>query len=123
MVMSCGLSSGAAVGCAEPGSEKMEDGKRIVKLHFDKEHAAAYLSAALIASQGALEIAFKKLAQLKGTDDLAWFEDLRAQAVTSSKGTVTEQIPVEVEAGALRFGFETLDLTFERIRGGLIKPE
>jgi hypothetical protein len=37
----------------------MEDGKRIVKLHFDKEHAAAYLSAALIASQGALEIAFK----------------------------------------------------------------
>jgi hypothetical protein len=101
------------------GSDQMAE----QRLYYDKEHAAAYLGAALIACQEALESAFKELAQVKGTDDMEWFDDLRAQAVSSSKGTVTEQIPVEVEARALRFGFQTLDLTFDRIRGELIKPK
>jgi hypothetical protein len=71
------------------------------EIHYDKEHAETYLGVAVIAYSEALEAALKGLAETKGTDDLQWFDDLRAEMVRTAKGTITEQISIEVEAGAL----------------------
>jgi hypothetical protein len=97
--------------------------RKVVQLHYEKEHADAFLGSALIAYREALNLAFKELARIKGTEDLTWFDELRAQAVRASKGTVTEQIPIETEAKALRFGFQALDLELEALRRRLVKPE
>jgi hypothetical protein len=92
-------------------------------LHFDKQNAEAYLSAAVIALQRALEDAVKALAEVKGTTDLSWLDELHQEAVTAAKGIVTEQIPIECESGALRFGFEVVDTYFKRLRIRLLKEE
>ncbi|MCM2439667.1 hypothetical protein HGO34_08055 [Agrobacterium vitis] len=94
-----------------------------MKASYDKENAERYLGAAVIAYHGALREVVKALATAKGTADLSWFDELHQNAIRSAKGTITEQIPVEVEAGAIRFGFETIDAEFKSIRVSLIKNQ
>lgn len=90
-------------------------------LSYDKKHAEAYLGAALIAYREALNGAIDALAEAHGTDDITWLDELQDNAVRQSQGTITEQVPIEVEAGALRFGFQSLEAEFKSIRSRLIK--
>lgn len=85
-------------------------------LNFDIENKERYLGAALAAYEVALHAAVSRLADINGTDDLAWFDELHHQAVFASKGTITEEIPIEVEAGAIRFGTQLLDAKFKSLR-------
>ncbi|MBK3745916.1 hypothetical protein G3A39_42980 [Paraburkholderia aspalathi] len=63
------------------------------------------------------------MAAVKGTSDLSWFDELKQQSVQAAKGTVAEDISIETDAGAIRFAFETIDASFERLRRGLIKKD
>lgn len=92
-----------------------------IKLSYDKEHAEAYLGAAIIAFHNALRSTLHALAEVKGTDDMGWFDELHREAVRSAKGTVTEEVAIETEAPAMRFGFESIEAAFQHIRLGLIK--
>lgn len=92
-------------------------------LQYDKAHAEEYLTAGMAAHIQGLEMAVRALAETKGTDDLTWLDDLREEAARAAKGTTAEQIPIEVDAGAVRFGFEALDANFQRIRSMLIKEK
>jgi hypothetical protein len=92
-----------------------------IEVSYDKNHAEEYLNAGLVAYHEALHACIAALAEVKGTDDLAWFDDLHHQAVRSAKGTITEQIPVEVDSGAVRFGFQIVDAEFKQLRVGLVK--
>lgn len=94
-----------------------------MRMHYDKQNAEAYLGAAIIAFQNALEAAVRVAAETKGTDDLSWFDELHENAVRTAKGTTTEDIPVEVEAAAIRFGFEVVDAKFKSLRVSLLKDE
>ncbi|MQB20548.1 hypothetical protein DXT90_07865 [Agrobacterium tumefaciens] len=87
-----------------------------IKLDYDKNNAEVYLGAAIIAYSQALEIALKELAELRGTDDLGWYQDLRDTMIKTAKGTTGEQISIEVDAGAVRFGFQALEASLDTIR-------
>lgn len=91
-------------------------------LSYDKKHAEVYLAAALIAYREALNCAIDALAKSHGTADTTWLDELQDSAVRQSKGTITKQVPIEVEAGAMRFGFQSLEAEFKSIRSRLAKP-
>ncbi|AEG52573.1 hypothetical protein CN233_32010 [Sinorhizobium meliloti] len=93
------------------------------KLQYSKENAEAELGTIVIAYHEALAAALKALAEEKGTEDLAWFDELHQHAVKTAKGTSTEGIPIEVDARSVRLGFETLDQGFKSIRVSLLKSE
>lgn len=93
------------------------------EIAYDKEHAERYLAAAVTAYHEALSAAVKALAVEKGTDDLSWFDELHQNAIRAAKGTVTEEIPVEVEASAIRFGFEVIDADFKGLRVQIIEEQ
>ncbi|MDX3929259.1 MAG: hypothetical protein QHC90_26090 [Shinella sp.] len=92
-----------------------------IKVSYDKNHPEEYLNAGLAAYHEALHACIVALVEVKGTEDLTWFDDLHQQAIRSAKGTITEHIPVEVDAGAVRFGFEIVDAEFKQLRVGLVK--
>jgi hypothetical protein len=92
-------------------------------LKWDKDNAEAELSAVVIAYHGALTTAIKALAEEKGTADLAWFDQLHQDAVRAAKGTIADQVPIEVDASAVRLGFETLDADFKSLRVRLVKEQ
>ena len=91
------------------------------KIAYDKEDAEAYLGAAIAAYSEALEIVLQALAQTKGTDDMQWFDRLRDEMIRTAKGTTTEQISIELDAGAVGFGFQALDTDLKGIRRRLIE--
>lgn len=97
--------------------------KPFATLSFDAEHAGEYLGAAVMAFRGSLDKAVSMIAEDRGTADLSWLDELRDHSVKAAKGTLTENIPIETEAGALRFGFQMLEGEFEALRRRLIKPE
>lgn len=86
------------------------------ELSFDKEHAPQYLGAALIAVTQALDDAIEALAEIKGTEDTSWIDELHEKAVVSAKGTVTEDISVTVEAPAMKFGIDMINTKFDGYR-------
>lgn len=92
-----------------------------VEIKYDQENAEAYLGAAITAYAEALELALNAVAEAKGTDNLQWFDELRSTMVAAAKGTSTEQIAIEVDAGAVRFGFQTLDASLDAIRHRLVE--
>lgn len=92
-----------------------------IELSYDKEHPEEYLNAGIAAYHEALHACIAALVEVKGTEDLAWFDDLHQQAIRSAKGTIAEQVPIEVEAGAVRFGFQLVDAEFKQLRVGLAK--
>lgn len=92
-----------------------------IALDYDKKNPEASLGAALIAFQGALDLSLSALAAEKGVEDMSWFDELHQNAVRAAKGTITEQIPIETEAGALRFGFQAVDALFQTIRVRLVE--
>ncbi|MCM2432101.1 hypothetical protein [Agrobacterium rosae] len=91
------------------------------EIKYDKDNAESYLGAAIVAYSQALEIALKSLAETRGVDNLEWFDELRSAMIRTAKGTSIEQIAVEVDAGAVRFGFEALDASLNAIRLRLIE--
>lgn len=91
------------------------------ELKWDKDNAEVELAAVVIAYHGALTEALEALAATKGTADLSWFDQLHQDAIRTAKGTSTEEVPIEVDASAVRFGFETLDAGFKSIRLGIVK--
>jgi len=90
---------------------------------YDKTNPEPYLGAAIIAYHEALRASVEALAELNGTNDLTWFDELRQNTIRAAKGTVTDQIPVEVEADALRFSIQVLENEFDSIRVGLLEPK
>lgn len=94
-----------------------------ISLKYDKSKPDLYLGIAITALQGALDASVTKLAEANGVADLTWFDELHQQAVISAKGAVTEQIPIEGEADAIRFGFELVDALFQTIRVGLVEKQ
>lgn len=94
-----------------------------ISLSYVPGNPVPALTAALISHANALRSAMQALAELKGTDDLAWFDQLHQEAVRAAKGTVTEHIAIETEADAIRFGFETIDASFKSIRVGLVEEK
>lgn len=90
-----------------------------LRLTYDKDHAEEHLCAAIIALRGALQLSVAEIAKTKGVSDLSWFNDLKQQSIQAAKGTTTENIPIEVDAGAVRFSIDAVDAVFESLRGGL----
>jgi hypothetical protein len=93
------------------------------ELKWDRNNAEVELGAVVIAYHEALTIAIHALADAKGTDDLAWFDQLHKDAIRAAKGTVTDEIAIETDASAVRLGFETLDADLKSIRVGLAKEK
>ncbi|WP_454622774.1 hypothetical protein [Brucella anthropi] len=93
------------------------------ELKYDPEHAQEQFMAAIIGLSEALKLTVDELAALKDPSDTSWFDNLKQQAVQIAKGTVTESIPIETDASAVRFAFETVDAAFERLRSRIIKKE
>ncbi|MDW9644470.1 hypothetical protein GOB48_22140 [Sinorhizobium meliloti] len=93
------------------------------ELKWDKDNPEAELSAIVVAYHEALTAALKALAEEKGTEDLAWFDQLHQASIKAAKGTVADGLPIEVDASAVRLGFETLDRDFKSIRTSLLKGE
>jgi hypothetical protein len=91
------------------------------ELKWDPKNAEVELGAVVIAYHEALTAAIEALAEVKGTDDLTWFDELHQNSIAAAKGTTTEEISIEVDASAVRLGFQTLDADFKSIRIGLIK--
>ena len=92
-----------------------------LELKWDPNNAEIELGSVVIAYHGALAAAVKALAEVHGTDDLGWFDELHQNAIRTAKGTTTEQVAIEVDASAVRLGFQTLDADFKSIRVGLVK--
>lgn len=93
------------------------------ELKYDRERAEEQLGAAIIGLSDALALTIAELAKVKGKADSSWFDDLKHQAVQITKGTVTEDIPIEADADAVRFAFETVDAAFERLRRRTFEEE
>jgi hypothetical protein len=93
------------------------------EIRYDKDNAERSLAAAVVAYQQALDLTVEALAAAKGTADLTWFDDIHQETIRAAKGTVTEQIPVEAEADALRFAIEAIDAHFQSLRVRIVKME
>jgi hypothetical protein len=89
----------------------------------DPNKATVELGAVVIAYYEALTAALKALADVNGTDDLRWFDELHQDAIRAAKGTVADQVPIEAEASAVRLGFETLDAHFKGFRVKLVEKK
>lgn len=87
----------------------------------DTDNPTPQLIAAIIGLQEALDLSLRALAADKGVDDMSWFDEIHQDSVRAAKGTITEHIPIETEAGALRFGFQAVDALFQTIRVRLIE--
>ncbi len=90
---------------------------------YDKENAEAYLGAAALALQEALEAVVVRLAEVKGTTNLSWFDELHQEALRSANGLIIEEVSVEVDEGALRFASEVLDAKFKSLRVSFVKEQ
>jgi len=83
---------------------------------YDKNNAEAYLGATALALQEALESAVIKLAKVKGTTDLAWFDELHQEALKATSGLIIDEVSVKTDDGARRFASEVLDAKFKSLR-------
>ena len=90
---------------------------------YDKDNAEAFLGATALALQDALGTTLLALAQVKGTDDLSWFDELHQQTVSATKRMVVEEVLVEIDAGARRFACEVLDAKFKSLRLSLTEKQ
>jgi hypothetical protein len=81
----------------------------------------ASMTGAAAAFQYGLWLAIEQIAEVKGTDDLTWLDELHQSAVREVKGTVTEGVPIEAEAEGLQFGVDVLNAAFQAYRARLIK--
>ncbi|TAX39140.1 hypothetical protein [Rhizobium leguminosarum] len=91
------------------------------QIPYDKDNAERFLAAAIIAHYSALKEALTACAKAKGVNDLSWFDEIHHKALSEAKGTVTEQIPIDVEAKALKFGVDVIDAAFNSIRYDISK--
>ena len=113
----------STVDCCRAFLPPDRQGKVSVEISYDKKETERYLGAAVIAFGSALRESMKALAAVKGSADLSWLDELQYDAVRSALETITEQIPVEAEAGAVLFGLKTIDAEFESIRVSLVKSQ
>ncbi|MGV0909231.1 hypothetical protein [Martelella sp. FOR1707] len=90
-------------------------------INYDVNDPVRSLGALASAYGSALRLAVDQLAELQGTDDLSWLDDLRSQAIFHAKGLDTEDIPVESEARIMRFSIENLEAFFDAARAGIIE--
>jgi CheY-specific phosphatase CheX len=65
--------------------------------------------------------AIQMIAEIKGTADLTWLDELHQASLAEVKSTVTEGVAIEVEAEGLQFGVDVLDAAFKAYRARLIK--
>ncbi|WP_457662733.1 hypothetical protein [Sinorhizobium medicae] len=77
------------------------------------------LAAALIAVQSALRVTIEELAKLNEGKGQQWFDALEEVVIRDAKGTVTEDIPIQAEAEALKFGVDVLQATLNASRNQL----
>lgn len=49
-----------------------------------------------------------------------WFDELEARLISGAKGTITEGIPIEVEASSLKSAIDVLQATLDVVRSNLI---
>lgn len=90
-------------------------------VEWDTHQTPLYLGAALLSFSQALGTALESLAEVHGTDDLTWFDNLRDKVVQEVKGNVTENVDVQLEAQVLRFSIEAVDAKFKSMRASLAK--
>ncbi|MQW00024.1 hypothetical protein CN166_31150 [Sinorhizobium medicae] len=77
------------------------------------------LAAALVAVQSALRVTIEELAKLNEGKGQEWFDALEEVVIRDAKGTVTEGIPIQTEAEALKFGVDVLQATLNASRNQL----
>jgi hypothetical protein len=82
--------------------------------------SVASMSGAAAAFQYGLWNAIQQIAEVKGTSDLSWLDQLHKASVAEVKSTIVEGIPIEVEAESLQFGVDVLDTVFKAYRARLI---
>ncbi|RVO51912.1 hypothetical protein [Sinorhizobium meliloti] len=77
------------------------------------------LAAALVAVQTALRTTIEELAKLNEGKGQHWFNTLEEVVIRDAKGTITEDIPIQAEAEALKFGVDVLQATLNASRNQL----
>ncbi|MGV1941784.1 hypothetical protein ACQZ5D_15020 [Agrobacterium sp. 22-211-1] len=85
-------------------------------LSFEAKNGTLFLSTALGAVSNALDDAIEALAQTKGVDDLSWLDELHQKALVAAKGTITEDVSIDVEAPAIKFGIDLINAKFAGYR-------
>lgn len=83
--------------------------------------SVASMGGAAAAFQYGLWNAVRQIAEVKGTADLSWLDELHQASVAEVKSTIGEGIAIEVEAESLQFGVDVLDAAFKAYRARLIK--
>jgi hypothetical protein len=81
----------------------------------------ASMAGASMAFQYATWNAIQQLAEVKGTVDLEWLDELHQVSVAEVKSSIGEGLPIEDEAEALQFGVDVLKAAFEAYRARLVK--
>lgn len=71
----------------------------------------------------ALRSVLEELAKLHGDKAGAWLDELELRLIADAKGTVTEGLPIEVEAAGLKAGIDVLQATLDVVRNRLIREE
>lgn len=67
----------------------------------------------------ALRTALEDLAKHHGSQAGDWLDDLESRLIQSAKGTVTQGVPIEVEAASLKVGIDVLQATLDIVRHSL----
>ncbi|MDP9630082.1 UNVERIFIED_ORG: hypothetical protein J2W85_002143 [Ensifer adhaerens] len=93
------------------------------KLQYSKENAEAELGVIVIGYHEALRATLGALAAEKGTEDLAWFDQLHQVAIKAAEKTTTEGVPSEIGTKAVSQSVELIDNEFKSIRAGLLKDK
>ncbi|AII27798.1 hypothetical protein B9J07_13055 [Sinorhizobium sp. LM21] len=93
------------------------------KLQYSKDHAEAELGVIVIGYHEALRATLGALAAEKGTEDLAWFDQLHQDVIKAVKGTTAEGVSLATEAKAVGQSVEVIDHEFKSVRAGLLKDK
>lgn len=88
-------------------------------IEFPKDMTPQHWAAIVTVLQPALRKAIEEGVEAHGEDARIWFEQLSHTLMTRAKGTVTEGIPMDVEAEGLRLGLRILQATLEACRHDL----
>lgn len=89
-----------------------------IEVTFDRENAGTYLSTAVLAYHEALYFALNELAAVKD-GNLTWLDQIENYAIDTAKGTVTENIPMELETNAVEFATQLIGDAFASYRSRL----
>lgn len=78
------------------------------------------VTAAHAAIEGGLWLSLSVIAELVGTEDLTWFEDIAEEAIRNAKSTEGFGMSMQIEARAVQYGVDVLTDLFNGYRSKLV---